>query len=125
MAAAAGIIVLYCVAMVVAIVSRRLRVPYTAALLVVGVALGAAHVAALPHLTRELLFAVFLPGLLFEAAYHIELYELRENAWTIGLSPFRESPHPFCSRRCCCGSAPPPPDTRTSSAGPPRCCSAR
>jgi CPA1 family monovalent cation:H+ antiporter len=84
MAATAGIIILYSVAMVVAIVSRRLRVPYTAALLLAGVALGSTHVAALPHLTRELLFAVFLPGLLFEAAYHLEVRELRENAWTIG-----------------------------------------
>src|SRR4051812_39036419 len=80
----AGIILLYCIAMAVAIASQRLRVPYTAALLVVGVALGATHVAALPHLTRELLFAVFLPGLLFEAAYHLEVRKLRENAWTIG-----------------------------------------
>ena len=34
----------------------------------------------LPHLTRELLFEVFLPRLLFEAAYHLEVHELRENA---------------------------------------------
>jgi CPA1 family monovalent cation:H+ antiporter len=84
MRAATGIIILYCVAMAVAIATRRLRVPYTAALLLAGVALGAMHLAALPHLTKELLFAVFLPGLLFEAAYHLEIRELRENAWTIG-----------------------------------------
>lgn len=83
MTAAVGIILLYCVATVVAIASRRFRVPYTASLLVTGIALGAMHVAALPHLTKELLFAVFLPGLLFEAAYHLEVRELRENAWTI------------------------------------------
>lgn len=80
----AGVILLYCVATVVAIVTQRLRVPYTAALLLVGVALGGLHIVALPHLTRELLFALFLPGLLFEAAYHLEVRELRENAWAIG-----------------------------------------
>ena len=79
----AGIILLYCVATVVAIVTQRLRVPYTAALLVVGVAFGALHVVEIPHLTRELLFALFLPGLLFEAAYHLEVHELRDNAWAI------------------------------------------
>lgn len=79
----AGIILLYCVATVVAIVTQRLRVPYTAALLVVGVAFGALHVVEIPHLTRELLFALFLPGLLFEAAYHLEVRELRDNAWAI------------------------------------------
>ncbi|MDQ6635045.1 MAG: cation:proton antiporter, partial [Gemmatimonadota bacterium] len=78
-----GVILLYCVATVIAIVTRRLRVPYTAALLVVGVAFGAAHVIEIPHLTKELLFALFLPGLLFEAAYHLEVHELRDNAWAI------------------------------------------
>ncbi len=80
----AGVILLYCVATVVAIVTQRLRVPYTAALLLVGVALGGLHIVALPHLTKELLFALFLPGLLFEAAYHLEVHELRESAWAIG-----------------------------------------
>ncbi len=80
----AGLILVYCVTTAVAIVTRRLRVPYTAALLLVGVALGALHVVTLPHLTKELLFAVFLPGLLFEAAYHLEVRELRENSWAIG-----------------------------------------
>ena len=85
MTESAGIILLYCIATVVAIISRRLRVPYTTSLLLAGIALGAMHVAALPHLTRELLFEVFLPGLLFEAAYHLEVRELRENAWTISV----------------------------------------
>jgi hypothetical protein len=35
-----------------------------------------------PH--QDLLFALFLPGLLFEAACHTETDELRDNAWTIG-----------------------------------------
>jgi CPA1 family monovalent cation:H+ antiporter len=79
----AGIIVLYCIVTLVAMASDRLRIPYTVALLVVGIALGATHLVPLPHLTKELLFTVFLPGLLFEAAYHIEVHELRENALTI------------------------------------------
>ena len=84
MSAAAGIILMYCIATIVAIVTRRIRVPYTAALLLVGVALGSLQLVPLPHLTKELLFTVFLPGLLFEAAYHLEVHELRENAWAIG-----------------------------------------
>ncbi|HEX3866145.1 MAG TPA: cation:proton antiporter [Gemmatimonadaceae bacterium] len=84
MSVTAGVILLYCVATVVAIITQRVRIPYTAALLLVGVALGASHVVALPHLTKDLLFAIFLPGLLFEAAYHLEVQELRENAYAIG-----------------------------------------
>jgi CPA1 family monovalent cation:H+ antiporter len=84
MSATAGIILLYCIATVVAIATQRIRIPYTAALLLVGVALGGLHIVPLPHLTKELLFAIFLPGLLFEAAYHLEVHELRENAFAIG-----------------------------------------
>jgi CPA1 family monovalent cation:H+ antiporter len=42
------------------------------------------HIVAFPPLTKELLFALFLPGLLFEAAYHLEVHELRDNALAIG-----------------------------------------
>ncbi|MEO8620571.1 MAG: cation:proton antiporter, partial [bacterium] len=80
-----GIIILYCIATVVAIASQRFRIPHTVALLLVGIGLGATHLVPLPHLTKELLFTIFLPGLLFEAAYHLEVGELRENAWTISV----------------------------------------
>ena len=85
MSDSAEIILLYCVAALVAIASRRLRVPYTAALLVSGIVLGSLPFPIVPHLTRTLLFDVFLPGLLFEAAWHLELHELRASALTIGL----------------------------------------
>jgi CPA1 family monovalent cation:H+ antiporter len=85
MSEAAAFILLYCIATAVAIASRRLRMPYTVALLVTGLALGAMQLVSLPHLTRDLLFALFLPGLLFEAALHLHVRELRESALTIGL----------------------------------------
>lgn len=78
-----GILVLYCVATLIAIAAHRLRVPYTAALLVAGVALGAVDAVPLPNLTKDLLFAVFLPGLLFEASYDLRPRELRDSAATI------------------------------------------
>ena len=37
-----------------------------------GLALGIVHLFDPPPLTKELLYAVFLPGLLFEAAFHLE-----------------------------------------------------
>ncbi len=66
-------IILFCVAIGVAIAVRRLSVPYTVALVVAGLTLGALHLVEPPHLTKELLYAVFLPGLLFEAAFQLEL----------------------------------------------------
>ncbi|MDQ6634364.1 MAG: cation:proton antiporter [Gemmatimonadota bacterium] len=68
-----------------AIASRRLKMPYTVALLVIGLVLGALQLVSLPHLTRDLLFALFLPGLLFEAALQLRVRELRESALTIAL----------------------------------------
>lgn len=72
-------VVLFSIATVVAILVRRLRVPYTVALVVVGLALGALHLVEVPHLTKELLFAVFLPGLLFDAAFNLDAREFWRN----------------------------------------------
>lgn len=66
------LILLFVVATAVAIGARWLRVPYTVALVIAGLILGSAKLVEAPHLTRELLFAVILPGLLFEAAFHLE-----------------------------------------------------
>ena len=73
MSVASTLVVLYCVSTAVAIAVRGLRVPYTVALVLVGLALGAFHLVAPPNLTQELLFTFFLPGLLFEAAFHLHL----------------------------------------------------
>jgi CPA1 family monovalent cation:H+ antiporter len=74
-----GILLLLSVATAVAIATTRLRVPYTVALVVVGTGLGAAHLSAPIHLTKDVLYAVFLPGLIFEAAYNLTVPELRQN----------------------------------------------
>ena len=71
------LVILFCLATAVAIVVRRLRVPYTVALVVAGLALGSFKVIDPPHLTKELLFTFFLPGLLFEAAFHLDLSVVR------------------------------------------------
>jgi CPA1 family monovalent cation:H+ antiporter len=77
------IILLFSVAAAVAMVIRLLHVPYTVALVLAGLGLGIANIFAAPHLTKELLFSVFLPGLLFEAAFHIEFQQFWRNRYTI------------------------------------------
>lgn len=52
-------VVLFVVATAVAIAARRFGSPYTVALVVTGLAPGAIHAFEPPHLTKELLFAVF------------------------------------------------------------------
>ena len=76
-------ILLFSVAAAVAIAVRQLHVPYTVALVLTGLALGILHLFTPPHLTKELLFSVFLPGLLFEAAFHIEFREFWRNRLAI------------------------------------------
>lgn len=76
-------VLLLVVATAVAIASRRLQIPYTAALVIAGLTLGALHAFEVPHLTKELLFSVFVPGLLFEAAFHVDAGEFWRNRLTV------------------------------------------
>ncbi|MEO7298629.1 MAG: sodium:proton antiporter [Verrucomicrobiota bacterium] len=77
-------ILLFVVATAVAIAVQRLAIPYTVALVFTGVVLGMLHLFDAPHLTKALLFNVFLPGLLFEAAYYIEFKQFWRNRLIIG-----------------------------------------
>jgi monovalent cation:H+ antiporter, CPA1 family len=75
--------VLFSIATIVAIAVSRTRVPYTVALVVVGLVAGSLHLVEPPHLTKGLLFSLFLPGLIFEAAYNIHISELRRGWRTV------------------------------------------
>jgi CPA1 family monovalent cation:H+ antiporter len=77
-------VLLFSVATAVAIAVRQIRLPYTVALVLVGLGLGALHLVPAPHLTKELLFAVILPGLLFEASFNINAREFWASKLTIG-----------------------------------------
>jgi CPA1 family monovalent cation:H+ antiporter len=76
------IIELLLVASLVAIAVRRLRVPYTVALVVVGLLLTNLSPINL-ELTPELILGLFVPPLVFEAAFHLNFSELRRNLTTI------------------------------------------
>jgi CPA1 family monovalent cation:H+ antiporter len=77
-------VTLFAVATAVALLARWMKAPYTVALVVAGVLLGTVRAFDPPHLTKELLFAVFLPGLLFEAAFHLEFRKFWQNKIAIG-----------------------------------------
>ncbi|MGE5224123.1 MAG: Na+/H+ antiporter [Omnitrophica WOR_2 bacterium] len=72
------IIELLLVASLVAIAVRRLRIPYTVALVVVGLLLTAQSHTGF-ELTPELILALFVPPLIFEAAFHLNISDLRQN----------------------------------------------
>ena len=71
-----SLLLLLTVATVVAVLSNRARLPYAIGLVLAGLALGNLLPYAGPHLSKELLFLVFLPGLLFEAAFQIHFPEV-------------------------------------------------
>jgi CPA1 family monovalent cation:H+ antiporter len=73
-------IALLVVAIVVAIVARRLRLPYTVGLVATGAILAISQVDIGIALTHEFIFYVALPPLLFEAALFIRWPELRADA---------------------------------------------
>jgi CPA1 family monovalent cation:H+ antiporter len=72
------VIELLLVASLVAIMVRRLRIPYTVALVIVGLILTSQQPLEL-SMTPELILALLVPPLVFEAAFHINLAELRRN----------------------------------------------
>lgn len=72
------------IASIVSIVVRRVRIPYTVALVLVGVLLSLRPPVEVV-LTSELILGIFLPPLLFEAAFHLNLAELRRNVVTIAI----------------------------------------
>lgn len=76
-------VLLFVVATAVAITVQRLAIPYTVALVFTGIVLGLLHAFEAPHITKALLFSVFLPGLLFEAAFHIDFNQFRRNLLAI------------------------------------------
>lgn len=74
---------LFAVATAVALAARWLKVPYTVALVIAGLLLGSVRAIEPPHLTKELLYALFLPGLVFEAAFHLDFQKFWQNKLAI------------------------------------------
>ncbi|MBN1485020.1 MAG: Na+/H+ antiporter [Chloroflexia bacterium] len=76
------IVLLILVTTLVAIIVRRIRLPYTLSLVVVGLAisiLGPLEI----HITPELILSIFVPPLIFEAAFHLDFRLLRANLFPI------------------------------------------
>ena len=83
------------VAAIVAIVARPLRLPYSVALVLVGLAAGIVKPLAIkgpkPIVAPEVVLVVLLPGLVFEAGYRLDLARLRRS-----LLRSCSSPRPGC-----------------------------
>jgi CPA1 family monovalent cation:H+ antiporter len=76
------VIVLALVATLVAIVARRIRLPYTVSLVLVGLFISIQRPIVVKA-TPEIILAIFVPPLIFEAALHLDYRLLRSNLVTI------------------------------------------
>jgi CPA1 family monovalent cation:H+ antiporter len=79
------IVLLLILTMAVALVARSLRVPYTLALVLVGMVLGFAHAFPALRLNPDLVLFLFLPALLFEGAWNVETRRLARDRLVIFL----------------------------------------
>jgi CPA1 family monovalent cation:H+ antiporter len=78
-------------ASVIAVLANRLRIPYTVALVLGGLALGSTHFPIVEELFRNqpdwltpnIVLVIFLPALLFEGSLKLQIRQLRENALPI------------------------------------------
>src|SRR5271165_6230009 len=78
-------------ASVIAVIAARLRIPYTVALVIGGLALGSVHLPIVATLVRNqpdwltpnIVLVIFLPALLFEGSLKLPIRQLRENALPI------------------------------------------
>jgi CPA1 family monovalent cation:H+ antiporter len=82
-----GVLALLLIATVVLAVTKRLKLPFTVVLVLVGIGLSALS-AAYPHvlpalydleISSALIFYVFLPALIFEAVFNLDVRQLCEN----------------------------------------------
>jgi CPA1 family monovalent cation:H+ antiporter len=73
------IIGLLFLAVLVGMVALRLRVPYTVGLVLIGLVLALGVPQRIPQIPPNLILALLVPPLIFEAAFHLNYEELRKN----------------------------------------------
>ncbi len=77
------LILLLLIASGVAMAAKWVPVPYTLALVVVGLVISPMHFLPPIHISPDLILLIFLPALLFEAAWNLKLDRLRANLFPI------------------------------------------
>jgi len=76
------IVILLLIASVVAIAARRFRLPYTVGLVLIGLALSALSPTTI-KISPQIILALLVPPLVFEAAFHLRWDDLRRDFWLI------------------------------------------
>lgn len=72
------------IAVAVAVTVKYIRLPYTVALVLVGLAVGFTDIFTSVHLSKEVILFVFLPPLLFEGTINMDLNTLKKRGVIVG-----------------------------------------
>jgi CPA1 family monovalent cation:H+ antiporter len=75
-------VLLLLIASVVAVLARRLRIPYTVGLVLIGLALSLLSSTQIT-VSPQIILALLVPPLIFEAAFHLRWEDLRRDFWLI------------------------------------------
>jgi CPA1 family monovalent cation:H+ antiporter len=75
-------VILLLIASGVAVVARRLRVPYTVGLVIIGLVITLLNPQQM-EFTPQIIMLLLVPPLVFEAAFHIRFDDLRRDFWLI------------------------------------------
>ena len=76
------VVVLLLIASAVAVLARRLRIPYTVGLVLIGLALSLLSSTDIV-ISPKIILVLLVPPLIFEAAFHLRWEELRRDFWLI------------------------------------------
>jgi monovalent cation:H+ antiporter, CPA1 family len=75
-------VLLLLIASAVAVLARRLRIPYTVGLVLIGLALSLLIPTRI-QMSPQIILALLVPPLIFEAAFHLRWDDLRRDFWLI------------------------------------------
>src|SRR5215212_8807446 len=75
-------VILLLIASAVAVLARRLRIPYTVGLVLIGLALSLLSANDI-KISPQIILALLVPPLVFEAAFHLRWDDLRRDFWLI------------------------------------------
>lgn len=75
-------VLLLLIASAVAVLARRLRIPYTVGLVLIGLAFSLLS-STIVQISPQIILALLVPPLIFEAAFHLRWDDLRRDFWLI------------------------------------------
>src|SRR5215218_1224044 len=75
-------VILLLIASAVAVLAQRLRLPYTVGLVLIGLALSLLSSTVI-RISPQIILALLVPPLIFEAAFHLRWDDLRRDFWLI------------------------------------------